>query len=157
MTVVARKRGVALHWGAAIALVYGAFAASTLGFVAFALTQPVDLVSPDYYARSLQQDERQAATQRADALGPGLACSPSKEGQTLDVRIPPAAARAAVGTLTLYRPSDGRADRVWPLRLNPDGVQQVSLADLERGRWTVQLNWRSGDAHFYREWRVDLR
>jgi hypothetical protein len=157
MTVAATKSRVRLHWGAAIALVYGAFATSTLAFVAFALSQPVDLVSADYYARSLRQDVRLAAVQRADALGPALACAPSADGKSLDLRIPPTATRAAVGTLTLYRAADGRADRVLPLRLNPDGVQRVSLEDLARGRWTVQVNWRVADADYYREWRLDLR
>ena len=148
---------VRLHWGAAIALVYGAFAAATLGFVAFALRQPVDLVSPDYYARSLQQDEQLAATRRADALTPAIVCELDADGRSLIVRVPPAAAGEAVGTLTLYRPSNGRADRSLPLAAPVDGVWRAPLDDLERGRWKVQLEWRARGLHYRHERSLDLR
>ena len=36
-----------------------------MGFVVFAMNRPADLVSADYYERSLQQDARIAATENA--------------------------------------------------------------------------------------------
>lgn len=145
-----------MNWGAAIAIVYVAFAASTLGFVVFALGQPVDLVSADYYARSLQQDDHLAAVQQAGALAPALSCRLSDDGSALIVRIPPQAAQGASGMVTLYRPSNGQADRSAPLAL-ADGVQRVPLAGLARGRWIVQLDWRAAGIHYYHQQALDLR
>jgi nitrogen fixation protein FixH len=143
-----------LHWGLAIALVYGAFASATIGFVVFALRQPVDLVSADYYARSLRQDDRAAAARRASALPAAITCRIAGEG--LVVTLPREAARRATGTLTLYRPSDGRADRVVPLALDAAGEQRVSLAGVARGRWQIQLEWEAGGVRYYHEQRVEV-
>lgn len=146
-----------LHWGVAIALVYLAFAVATMGFVVFALGQPVDLVSADYYAQSLRQDERLAARRRADALGAALDASLTSDGRTLVLRVPREAAIGAVGTVTLYRPSNGGSDRSVPIQLNGDGVQRLPLAGLERGRWLLYVDWRAGGAHYRYERTLHLR
>jgi hypothetical protein len=146
-----------LHWGIAIATVYTMFAASTIGFVAFAISRPVDLVSADYYARSLDHDDRLAAIARARALGATLRCALSEDGRTLALELPRELARAASGSVHLYRPSDGRADRTAPLRLDARGSQQLSLERLARGRWTLQLEWRANGLTYYHERSLDLR
>ena len=37
-----------MHWGVAVAVFYTIFALGTVGFVAFAMTRDVELVSVDY-------------------------------------------------------------------------------------------------------------
>ena len=49
------------HLGVAVVAFYALFALSTIGFVAFAMSQDVDLVSSDYYARSLEHDRHMQA------------------------------------------------------------------------------------------------
>lgn len=154
MTATSIPPGPRIHWGLAIALVYAAFASATIAFVVFALRQPVDLVSADYYARSLRQDDRAAAERRAAALPAAIACR--IDGGALTVTVPRDASRDAIGTLTLYRPSDGRADRVVPLALDQAGSQRVSLAGMARGRWQLQLDWAVGGVRYYHEQRVDV-
>ena len=63
---------VRLHYGVAVAVFYTAFASATVGFVAFAMTQEVQLVSRDYYERSLQHDSQMRARANAEMLGDGL-------------------------------------------------------------------------------------
>jgi nitrogen fixation protein FixH len=154
MTATSMPSGPRIHWGLAIALVYAAFASATVGFVVFAVRQPVDLVSADYYARSLRQDDRAAAERRAAALGAAIACRIA--GGALIVTVPRDATGGAIGTLTLYRPSDGRADRVVPLALDAAGTQRVSLAGVARGRWQLQLEWAAGGVRYYHEQRLDV-
>jgi nitrogen fixation protein FixH len=146
-----------MHWGVAIGGVYTLFAASTIGFVAFAMSRPVDLVSTDYYARSLAHDARVAAAARADALGPALACRLSEDGRTVVLELPETLARTASGIVRLYRPSDGRADRAVDLRLDAGGRQRIALDELARGRWTLQLEWRANGVAYYHEQSLDLR
>jgi hypothetical protein len=145
------------HWGVAIAAVYTTFATSTIGFVAFAISRPVDLVSSDYYARSLGHDDHLAAIARTRALGPTLQCTLSEEGRTLLLGLPREFAQTASGTVHLYRPSNGRADRTAPLRLDARGSQQLSLDGLARGRWTLQLDWHVNGLTYYHEQSLDLR
>jgi hypothetical protein len=65
-------------------------------------------------------------------------------------------ARAASGVARLYRPSDGRADRLEPLRLDARGSQRISLDGLARGRWVLRLEWRANGLAYYHEQSLDL-
>ena len=59
---------IRVHWGVAVAVFYTAFALSTVGFVAFAMTRDVDLVSVDYY----QQIAENIETDNMEAFGDGF-------------------------------------------------------------------------------------
>jgi nitrogen fixation protein FixH len=146
-----------LHWGTGIAGVYALFACSTVGFVVFAMHQPVELVSGDYYARSLDYDRRMAARANLQALGPAFSCAVSPDGRALSLRLPSGAAPAVGGTVTLYRPSDSQADHVLALSVDARGEQQIALMDLGPGRWRVQVEWETGATPYYHEQTLDVR
>lgn len=139
-----------LNWGTGIALVYGVFAASTVGFVAFAMSRPVQLVDDDYYASSLRHDERRAAAENAAALAPD-AVVVDADGRGVTIALPPGQLGDARGEARLYRPSDASADRRVPLALDAGGRQRLSFEGMAPGRWLVQLEWTSGGRTFYRE------
>lgn len=139
-------------WGTAVVVIYAAFAASTLGFVAFAMTQPVDLVSPDYYQRSLVEDRRIAARDAARGLGDAVSAEVDAAARTVVIRVP---SPGAAGTVTLYRPAGSAADRTVPLALR-DGRQVLSTAGLASGHWLVQIDWSAGGRPFYYEAAVSL-
>ena len=146
---------LSLNWGVGITLAYLAFAGGTLGFVAYAMTQPVDLVSADYYSRSLKQDDRMAAAARVAALGRDVGADFTPDHQALDLRVPPEVATMATGTITWYRPSDSRDDRAEPFR-PVDGHQRIPLAGLPRGHWVLQAEWQSAGQSFYFEQPVTV-
>jgi nitrogen fixation protein FixH len=145
-----------INWGVAVAMVYVVFAASTLGFVVFAVTHPVQLVSPDYYERSLQHDERADATTRAQGLGERLRVELDAGSRVLAVSVPPEAATGARGAITLYRPSDVHADRTMPLALDAAGRQRLPTAALAHGRWLVRIDWVAGGRRYLHEIGVTL-
>lgn len=140
---------VKLNWGVGIAGVYILFAAGTLGFVAFAMGRPVELVSDDYYARSLRHDERLRAEARARGLGAAFSCALAEDGRTAVVSVPLDQAPIAQGTITVYRPSDASADRLLPLALDAEGRQQVRLT--KPGRWVLKIQWSTHDRSYYHE------
>ena len=138
---------IRFNWGTGIALSYTAFALGTSAFVAFAMGRPVDLVSADYYARSLQLDRRIEAERNAASLGTRLSVEDA-DGR-VRVTLPSDLAAAATGSITLYRASDARADRTLPLVLDASGSQEVSLAGLTSGYWLLQLEWTARGARYY--------
>ena len=140
---------IGFNWGTGIAVTYAAFAVSTLGFVAFALGRPVDLVSADYYARSLAHDERMAAARGAGALDVRAALS--ADGENIVLTLPREQIASASGTVTLYRPSSAAEDRVVPLALDAAGTQRIAAAGLARGRWIVKIDWDAGGRRFHSE------
>lgn len=140
---------IRLHWGTAIVVAYTAFAAATMAFVAFAIARPVNLVSDDYYAQSLQLDRRMEAERNARALRPQPAVVQS--GANAVALSLPRAHGAVTGTVTFYRASDASADRVQPLALDSDGRQEIATGTLAKGRWVVQIKWSAEGRAYYFE------
>jgi hypothetical protein len=147
---------IPFNWGSGIALTYTTFALATSGFVAFAIGRPVDLVSTDYYARSLQLDRHLKAQRNAEALGRALSIELSSQ-RTLRIALPVDQALTARGTVTLYRASNARADRHVPLAPDAWGRQEIALNDVASGHWLVQLEWSGGDADYYAQRSVVVR
>lgn len=144
-----------LSWGTGITLVYSAFAAGTLGMVAFAVAHPVDLVGANYYQESTSYDQRIAAIERTTAPGGPRVIVATGE-RTLTVTMAAAYGRQAVGTVTLYRPSAAGADRSWPLVLDAEGRASLSLRDLAAGSWRVRIEWTAAGQAYYHEQLVQL-
>lgn len=143
-----------MNWAAGIVLSYCAFAAATLGFVIFALQRPVDLVAADYYAQSLRQDRQMDAVRNARDQQASVRQSGNRD---VVFSLPPAQAAEASGSVTLYRASDAAADRVVEMKTDAAGRQQISLAGLRPGAWTVQVRWTAQGRAFYLEQRVFAR
>jgi hypothetical protein len=146
---------ITFNWGTGIAAVYTVFALATTGFVTFAMSQRVDLVSSDYYAQSLRQDQRMAAEQNARSLQPPPSVVLTGSGQAM-LWLPLDQAGRAAGTITWYRPADPRADRTTALALDRAGRQQLPLSGLMPGRWIVQVRWAAGGRDYYYEQAVLL-
>ena len=145
-----------LNWGTGIAATYIVFATATGGFVVFAMSRPVALVSPDYYADSLREDQQLAAIRNAQAL----TTPPAVEWNGIDrirVSIPPGQSRGAKGSLTLYRASDVAADRTSELKVSVEGTQDIRTDNLARGLWLVKLRWSAEGREYYFEQPVMLR
>lgn len=134
---------IRFHWGTGIALGYTIFALATAAFVAFAMTQTVELVADDYYAQALQHDHRMDARQRTDALGSAFAITVEIPGERVTVQWPRAMARGVVGTATFYRPSDAAADQTRALAPDVEGLQVFDTSALARGRWRLALAWEA--------------
>jgi hypothetical protein len=138
-----------LNWGVAVAAFYSVFALSTVGFVVFAMSRQVDLVSADYYAQALAHDSHVQAMANAQSLGAAVGATVTPEHVV--VHVPPAMAAQLRGTATLYRPADADADRTIALVPAADGQQAIPLAGLAAGRWRVQLKWSAEGRDYYAE------
>jgi len=139
-----------LNWGAGVVAGYVVFAAATTSFVVYAANQPIDLVSPDYYAQSLRQDARTHAIENAERLGEAAGIANDGAGH-LVIRVPPSHVATAHGRVTLYRPADARADRGVDLAPNAAGRQLLSLDGVSRGQWIVKFEWTAAAQDFYLE------
>ena len=144
------------NWGTGIAVLYSSFALSTIGFVAFAMSRPVSLVSADYYEQSLREDARREATGNALALGAQFSLAMPRPDR-LEVRLPLDQVATAGGTITFYRASDATQDRVVALQLAPDGTQSVPIRDLASGQWVAKMRWNANGRAFYVEQPVAVR
>jgi hypothetical protein len=55
------------------------------------------------------------------------------------------------GTFLLFRPSDLNLDRTFPLSLQGDSLQTISVPDLLPGLWRMKLDWSSENIEYYLE------
>lgn len=144
------------NWGTGIAAAYLVFATATGGFVVFAMRRPVSLVRPDYYADSLREDQHIAARRNALMLR-GAAGVTSNSRDCIHIAIPDNQAAEARGSITLYRASDDRADRMIALSLDKSGGQDLAVGEIARGTWLVQLRWSAAGRDYYLEQPVALQ
>ena len=144
------------HWGTRIALVYALFAMGTITMVAIAVRQPVDLVSADYYERSLVVDARATALANATALGGRFSIRASGDGRTLEVRWPEEMAGVS-GTISLYRPSNAADDRAIAIAPDATGRQVIALAGLRTGAWRVHIDWTFDGRSFAATSKVQIQ
>ena len=144
-----------LNWGFGVTAGYVVFASATLAFVIFATRQPIDLVSADYYAQGLQQDQRADAVENVRSLGNQMDIRRASPRQLM-LTLPADHVASATGQITLYRPSDARADRALALAVDAQGHQTLALDGLAAGRWTVKVEWTAGGRHYYYETSLQI-
>lgn len=142
-------------WGYGIAAVYTTFALATLSFVAFTMTQKVELVAPDYYAQEVAYEKQIQRLRQAQDEGHQITCELTADGQSIRLQMPPHMV-AAQGTILLYRPSASALDREVKLNLERDGRQMISTAQLSKGAWRVKLTWSHEGREFYREFWLQV-
>jgi hypothetical protein len=142
-------------WGYGIAAVYTVFALATLSFVAFTMTQKVELVAPDYYAQEVAYERQINRERQTNELTQQITCELSADGQFIRLQVPPNLA-AVRGTVHLYRPSESALDVTLPLAPDADGTQTISTAKLARGLWRVKVTWSSEGREFYHEFKLQV-
>jgi len=132
-----------LNWGWRITIVYTAFALATIGVVAFAMTQDVELVRSDYYEYGLKHDEQMKAEVNAQSLAVPLTITYDTQRATISVAFPPDQLADLHGTIQLYRTSSMKQDRTFEIHPNASGVQMIDVRSDARGKWIVKVNWTS--------------
>jgi nitrogen fixation protein FixH len=142
-------------WGYGVAAVYSLFALATLSFVAFTMTQKVELVSPDYYAQEVAYEKQIRRAQQTTELERQMTCELTADHQFIHLQMP-AEMKAAQGTILLYRPSASALDQELKLNLDSAGSQMISTAKLSPGAWRVKVTWSHAGRDFYQEFLLQL-
>ena len=125
-------------WGRNIVIIYSIFALSTLGFVAFAMTQRVDLTSADYYEQALRHDETVAALQRGMDAGVHVVVGPM-----LQIMIPQQMLLDGRMQVRLARADDPSLDRNLSITPDPALGFAISTKEMRHGKWRLIAEWKS--------------
>lgn len=140
-------------WGYGIAAVYTTFALATLGIVAFTMTQKVELVAQDYYAKEVKYEQQINRQRQTNGLEQQLTCALSADGQFVKLQFP---AQAAHGTILFYRPSESALDQEFVIAPEANDAQLLPTAKLAKGVWRVKVTWSSEGHEFYNEFIVKV-
>ena len=131
-----------MSWGTRIVILIALFFVLMAVMVYISFNQRVDLVTKNYYEKELQFqndiDKKQntlALSQQVDieqSLGKIAIHFPVQEVGT-----------GIKGDIHLYRASDARIDKVFPVQVDSAGNAAVPLTNIRPGSWKVIVNWRA--------------
>jgi len=130
-------------WAIGVPLFLVFFATCMISFAVWTVGRHDPLVSEDYYAKDLVYQERIEQTQRAREL---KALTISEGNGYVRLAFSPA---PETGVVRLYRPSNATLDE--STMLSTEASQELSTADLERGLWTLQVEWLANGESLYME------
>lgn len=136
------------NWGFRLVLLYGGFVVFMLSLVLVATRNTNDLVSDDYYDREISYESQIQQGRSAKALKEPLTWTMS--GRTLMLRFPKSSF-APKGSLTLYRASNAKLDRIIPIAADAEGIQSVDFSTAATGMWRIQIQWEINGRQYYNE------
>ncbi|MBY0424552.1 MAG: FixH family protein [Cytophagales bacterium] len=139
-----------MNWGKSIVLVIVMF----MGFITFLVTkmvgQKVDLVQDGYYKSDLEYEKQQRKEKNylswKDPIQVEMNSTELELGFPAEIMGPD-----VTGTVVLFRPANKREDKLFMLKLNPEGKQQVPINGLAKGLWKLKIDGKVGAEGFYME------
>ncbi|MBC8401319.1 MAG: FixH family protein [Candidatus Marinimicrobia bacterium] len=141
-----------------LVIVITLFMVLNVAFVIYTHTLSFGLVSENYYADELAYQDQIDRIERTNALPQPVKVKFSPASGVM-VSFPVLFEPATVeGTIKLFRPSDKRLDRRFPISLNREGVQYIPAANLPvPGLWKVKIFWQSEGIEYYLEEELILQ
>jgi len=139
-------------WPYAIIGWFVIFASALAAWVAFAVRQNLDLVSPDYYEQEIRYQDHVDRLNRSAGVRPDAVVHYDGAKAEVMVRLPPGGLGDGVsGRVQFYRPSDARLDFVVPLAVDSAGVQRIGVSRVRGGQWKVRPQWNVGNREYFIE------
>ena len=144
-----------ISWGTGIVISFTVFMGITISTGIYMMSLGVNLVADDYYDQEIkyqQQIDRIERTKKFDNKN-----LISYNGTTVKIELPSKfVKRKVTGEVYFYRPSDGTNDLKIPLSIDSLGNQIIPVTALDRGLWTVKVNWTLFEKEYYNEKRIFL-
>jgi hypothetical protein len=138
------------NWGTGILITIIVFMIITIGTVVFLMNQDVDLVASDYYNKGIQHQDQIDRVNRTNLMDEAVQIN--SENGFLRLVFPKSFAQKNFnGTIRFYRPSDSKKDFSLPITIDTSAQQIVSTQSLDKGYWTVKLNWTQDSIEYYKE------
>jgi len=148
------KKSSGKLWAWGTATVYSLFAAGTIGFVVFASTQKVELVSEDYYKNELNYQQKIDRIHRTNTLAETVQWQLTEDGKTVNFHFPTPNVTKAI--IKFYRPSSSSLDKEFSVIPDSDGNFRISVESLAKGMWRIKIEWSENDKTYYKEADVIL-
>jgi nitrogen fixation protein FixH len=120
-----------------------------VSFVVWAMQQREDLVSADYYEREVRYQQQLDSLNRSQALAAKVVATFDPARQAIVIALPPDRVLGAKGRVHLYRPSDARLDREFPLALDANGRQTLDAREMPDGLWKVRVKWNTAGQDYF--------
>ena len=138
-----------MNWGNRILLLYLAFVALIITLVVISISQKVDLVAPDYYAKELKFESEIVKMKNEAALveKPKVALIDDQ----LHITFPAAfLGKNITGSVLVYKPSDANADFTQAIETNQNNVV-IATQGFSVGMRKVKIDWKVDSLYYLTE------
>lgn len=131
-------------------IIIGAFVAFALfigSFVIRMFQSDINLVAKDYYQQEIAYGEQIEAIKRSENYFDKIdfTLTEGKLSIEYDQLL-----NDIEGSIVLFRPSDARLDMILPIQME-NGIQQLNVSSLKRGKWMLQFKFEKEGQSFYIE------
>ncbi len=146
-----------LIWPVGLTVFLILFAGSLIGFLFYSSTLRFDLVEENYYQKGLEFQQKIDQKKRADTLPQNLKWE-IEDGGNLHLYFPEnVSGKQITGKVLLFRPSDARLDRVFPIKPSANGDQYINLRGFANGLWRIKIQWQMDGQDYYFEEAITLQ
>lgn len=137
-----------ISWGVKIAVTYILFVVAVLITVVIFMNQDVGLVTKDYYEKEIKYQGQIDKEKRTQNLPEQL--SINSEAGIVKLSFPRIFKPNEIGgIIQFYRPADKTKDFAVNITLDSAYTQSLSMANLDKGLWKVQVDWNAkGNSYF---------
>jgi len=139
-------------WPVTIFVFYGLFVLALLFAVFFTLDNDMEMVTSNYYEKTLKYEEQIERIKNTHALNAQPKIAFNKEKTILVLTMPEISGqRNFSGKINFFRPSNSKWDKRVNLQCDDQGKQLFPLSNLETGKWQIQILWADGKKEYYFE------
>lgn len=145
-----------VNWGMGIILAIAVFMGISISAGIFMMKQDVNLVSDDYYDKEIKYQQQIERIERTNKLEKENIIS--YKGSVVTIELPMKfSSKNVEGEILFYRPSDATSDLKIPLSIDSTGVQIIPVSALEKGLWTIKVDWLVLGKEYFNEKRIFLK
>ena len=142
-------------WPLGIFTAFGLFFAGMASVIVIAATHRDHLVNDHYYEQELKFQSQIDSAERAQKSGAAIAYDSSSSSVVVTLPVAQLAQKVS-GTIDLYRPSEPKLDREFPLEPRADGKQTLNVSQFAAGLWLVRAQWNAGGQNYFLEQKITV-
>lgn len=144
-------------WPGGIIIIYILFATGLIGIVFYSQTNNIQLVSNNYYEKTLHFENQIQASNNVQALAEKPVIGIDRTKNELVISLPSIFnAQEISGEIGFFRPSDSSMDYKIALKLNSDNKQFVVVKNTLAGKWRIFLKWNDGIKDYFYEQVINI-
>jgi hypothetical protein len=145
-----------ISWGTGIVIGIIGFVLISVTMTIIFMTQDVNLVSDNYYEKSLSYQDEIDKQNRTNSLDDQVKIN--FNGEVINILFPFDYLNENIsGEIYFYRPSNSKLDFKMPLELNEEGNQLILVNNFEKGFWRLKLNWTMDGNRYYSERAITIK
>jgi len=144
------------NWGTGIVIVIILFVIGIGSLVYISMKQQINLVYKDYYPQELKHQTQIDKRNNSLLLKENIKIDYINDA--IELNFPHFFRFDRVqGDILLYRPSDFRKDVIVKIKLDEKGFQQIPTTSLDKGKYTVKVDWTHEGIPYFFEQDVHIK